>query len=99
MYDILIYVLKAWSQKQDSSLAYLEGDGRGWTGRGGEGCPVELLQYLFTYLQFYTVSVAVLWLFILLFLLWFRYPPIFFLCFFCACLLYPFGGGPCCIST
>ena len=48
-----------------------------WEGRGGEGCLVELLQYLFTYLQFYTVSVAVLWLFIL-FLLWFRYPPIFF---------------------
>ena len=22
MYDILIYVLKAWTQKQDSSLAY-----------------------------------------------------------------------------
>ena len=36
---------------------------------------------VFTYLQYYTVvdlSVAVLWLFILLFLLWFRYPPILF---------------------
>ena len=50
-------------------------------------CPVELLQYLFTiftvftYLQVYKVvdlSVAVLRLFILLFLLWFWYPPIFF---------------------
>ena len=84
MYDIVLFlsisVLKTWSQKQDSSLVYLERDGRGWTGREREGCPVELLQYLFTYLQFYTVvdlSVAVLWLFILLFLLWFRYPPIY----------------------
>ena len=52
MYDILIYVLKAWSQKQDSSLAYLGRDRRGWAARGGEGCSVELLYYLFTYLHY-----------------------------------------------
>ena len=46
MYDIVLFlsisVLKTWSQKQDSSLVYLERDGRGWTGREREGCPVEL---------------------------------------------------------
>ena len=85
MYDIVFFlsisVLKTWLQKQDSSLVYLGKDGRGRTGRGREGCPEELLQYLFIYLQFYTVvdlSVTVLRLFVLLFLLWFRYPPIFF---------------------
>ena len=43
MYDILIYVLKAWTQKQDSLLAYYGGAGRGWTGRGWEGCSVGLV--------------------------------------------------------
>ena len=92
MYDIVLFlsisVLKTWSQKQDSSLVYLERDGRGWTrkreGKGGVSCGIiTIFIYIFTvftYLQFYTVvdlSVAVLWLFILLFLLWFRYPPIY----------------------
>ena len=43
MYDILIYVLKAWTQTQASSLAYYGGAGRGWTGSGGEGCSVGLV--------------------------------------------------------
>ena len=66
MYDIVFFlsisVLKTWLQKQDRSLVYLGKDGRGRTGRGREGCPIELLQYLFTtftvftYLQFYMMK-------------------------------------------
>ena len=52
-------------------------DGKGWTGRGREGCPVELFT-IFTVCTVVDLSVAVLWLFLLLFLLWFRYQPIFF---------------------
>ena len=65
MYDIVLFlsisVLKTWSQKQDSSLVYLERDGRGWTGREREGCPVELLQYLFTYLQYLHIYSFIRW--------------------------------------
>ena len=53
MYDILIYVLKAWTQKQDSSLAY-EG-GAGGDGLGGVFCGISIIfVYLFTYLHIYT---------------------------------------------
>ena len=56
------------------------GDGLGGEGRGvlWDLYNICLSIYIFTYLHFYSVSVAVLWLFILLFLLWVPYPPIFF---------------------
>ena len=52
MYDISISVLKAWSQKQDSSLVYLGRDGKRWTGRGGEERGV-LWNYYNIYLHIY----------------------------------------------
>ena len=57
MYDILIYVLKAWTQKQDSSLAYLlrGWEGMDWEERGGVFCGISIIfVYLFTYLHIYT---------------------------------------------
>ena len=83
---------------------------KGWMNvdcEGGRVVSCEIITifiYIFTIIymfQFYTVaclSFAALWLFIFLFLLWFRYPPIF-VCFFCAYLLCLFGGQPCSIST
>ena len=74
-----------------------------WEGRRGVFCGISIIFIyiftLFTYLHFYSVSVAVLWLFILLFFVVDSVSTNIFLCFFCVCLLYPFGGGPCCIST
>ena len=76
-----------------------------WKGRGGVFCGISIIfVYLFTYLHIYIFTL----LFgercrsVALYLVVFVVDSVstnIFLCFFCVCLLYPFGGGPCCIST
>ena len=76
-----------------------------WKGRGGVFCGISIIfVYLFTYLHIYIFtllfgercrSVA---LYLVVFIVNSVSTNIF-LCFSCVCLLYPFGGGPCCIST
>ena len=58
-----------------------------WEGRGGLFCGISIIFIyifmLFTYLHFYSVSVAVLWFFILLFFVMGSVSTNTFLCFFC----------------
>ena len=72
-------------------------DGLGGVGRGGVFCGISIIFiYIFTLLFGERCrSVA---LYLVVFVMGSVSTNIF-LCFFCVCLLYPFGEGPCCIST
>ena len=98
MYDISISVPESLVAKTGQFVNLF---GKGWEkvdweGRGGVSCGIiTIFIYIFTILYGERCrSVALYLVFIMV-----SVSTNIFLCFFCACLLCLFGGGPCCIST